>query len=289
MQMAPHILLTQRCPERQRGRNLSRCRALKARLDRLYERYNRREFVHPDPLEFLYGYSELPDREVVALLASSLAYGRVAQILRSASWVLGRMGPEPHGFLTRSSEQSLQRTFADFRHRFTTGEHLIGLLIGIKRALGRHGSLGSCFAAGFDPRHHTLLPAVTAFVDALSLENGCGQFRLLPSPRKGSACKRVNLFLRWMVRQDAVDPGGWSGVPPTRLIIPLDTHMHRICLKLGLTRRKQANLRTALEVTAAFRTIAPDDPVRYDFSLTRLGIRRGLRSSNILGAFVSPE
>jgi uncharacterized protein (TIGR02757 family) len=96
----------------------------------------------------------------------------------------------------------------------------------------------------------------------------------VPSPVGGSACKRLNLFLRWMVRQDGVDPGGWDNVPQSKLIVPVDTHMHRICLRLGLTTRKQANMATALEITEGFRALAPDDPVRYDFSLTRLGIRR---------------
>ena len=99
---------------------------------------------------------------------------------------------------------------------------------------------------------------------------------LLPSPVAGSACKRLNLFLRWMVRRDEVDPGGWDHVPPSKLIVPLDIHMHRISLQLGLTGRKQANLKAACEITNAFRAIEPDDPVRYDFSLTRLGIRDDL-------------
>ena len=97
---------------------------------------------------------------------------------------------------------------------------------------------------------------------------------LLPSPSAGSACKRLNLFLRWMVRQDNVDPGGWDSVSPAKLIIPLDTHMHRIGRRLGLTPRRQADLRTAIEITEGFRGICPSDPVRYDFALTRLGIRR---------------
>jgi uncharacterized protein (TIGR02757 family) len=97
---------------------------------------------------------------------------------------------------------------------------------------------------------------------------------LVPLPERGSACKRLHLFLRWMVRQDRVDPGGWSDVPAAKLVAPLDIHMHRISCHLGLTRRKQADARAALEVTRAFRQISPNDPVRYDFALSRLGIRR---------------
>ena len=95
-----------------------------------------------------------------------------------------------------------------------------------------------------------------------------------PSPERGSACKRINLFLRWMVRKDRVDPGGWDKVPRSMLIIPLDTHMYHICTGLNMTCRKSADMTTAVEITEAFRKIAPEDPVRYDFSLTRLGIRK---------------
>ncbi|MBW2545477.1 MAG: TIGR02757 family protein, partial [Deltaproteobacteria bacterium] len=104
----------------------------------------------------------------------------------------------------------------------------------------------------------------------------------VPLPAKGSACKRLNLFLRWMVRRDDVDPGGWDDIPPSKLVIPLDTHMHRICLAFGFTKRKQADMKTALEITDSFRAIVPDDPVRYDFALTRLGIRKDAAPASLL-------
>ena len=105
---------------------------------------------------------------------------------------------------------------------------------------------------------------------------------LLPCPEKGSACKRFHLFLRWMVRNDAVDPGGWDGISASKLIVPLDVHMHRICMRLGLTSRAQADLKTALEVTGRFRAIVPEDPVRYDFALTRIGIRNDIDLAEIM-------
>ncbi|MCD6487215.1 MAG: TIGR02757 family protein, partial [Syntrophobacterales bacterium] len=108
---------------------------------------------------------------------------------------------------------------------------------------------------------------------------------LLPSPAKGSACKRLNLFLRWMVRHDDVDPGGWDDISSSKLIIPLDTHMHRICLALGITKRKQADMKTALEITRSFQVMAPHDPVRYDFALTRLGIRKDTDITSFLYKF----
>jgi uncharacterized protein (TIGR02757 family) len=224
-------------------------------------------------LEFLYTYKDRRDREIVGLVASSLAYGRVAQILRSVSIVLGHMQPTPSLFLEEASRDSLRRVFAQFKHRFTTGCEISELLCGVKGILERYGSLNVCFTAGLNEGDDTIIPALSSFVRELTLGSGNRYNSLLPSPVGGSACKRLNLFLRWMVRQDSVDPGGWEHVPRSKLIVPLDTHMHRICRALKLTSRRQADIRTALEITAAFRTIAPDDPVRYDFALTRLGIR----------------
>ena len=116
-----------------------------------------------------------------------------------------------------------------------------------------------------------------AFVKRLNAFTSGKRKHVLACPDKGSACKRLNLFLRWMVREDNVDPGGWNQVPASMLIIPLDTHMHRIGHSFQLTSRKQADMRTALEITKAFREMSPQDPVRYDFSLTRLGIRNDMR------------
>jgi len=251
-------------------------------LENLYGRYNRREFVRPDPLQFLYDYDDPCDREIVGLIASSLAYGRVAQILRSVSDLLERMGRSPYSFLRRASHKSLRRTFADFRHRFTTGSEICSMLVGVRRVIARYGSLSACFASGLGDSGDTILPALSAFVKELTFGTNEHSNFLLPSPAKGSACKRLNLFLRWMVRQDAVDPGGWDNVPACKLIVPLDTHMYRISLALGLTKRRQANMRTALQITSAFKEIAPEDPVRYDFALTRFGIRSDLGPSDLL-------
>jgi uncharacterized protein (TIGR02757 family) len=244
------------------------------RLEELFSLYHRRELVHPDPLEFLYDYRGLRDREVVGLIAASLAYGRVAQILKSVSSVLERMDPSPSAFLLNSSLESLLSTFTNFKHRFTTGQDLAALLWGAKCLIEQYESLYACFTACFNDSDDSVLPALSAFVKKFNLSSPTnGKFSLMPSPDRGSACKRLNLFLRWMVRRDEVDPGVWSSVPASKLIVPLDTHMHRICFFLNLTKRKQADLRTALDITHAFRRIAPEDPVRYDFALTRLGIR----------------
>ena len=245
----------------------------KSRLERLYVLYNSREWVHPDPLEFLYKYTDFNDREVAGLIASSLAYGRVTQILKSVSCVLEKMGPSPQSFLLSSTPSSLRRIFSNFKHRFTTGEDLALMLIGAKSVIARFGSLYNCFLSGFKDDDETALTGLSFLVNELKIALNGKSNSLLPSPEMGSACKRWNLFLRWMVREDRVDPGGWDEVSPAKLVIPLDTHMYRICRLLKLTRRKNMDMRTALEITCAFRAIEPKDPVRYDFVLTRLGIR----------------
>ena len=242
-------------------------------LDGLYARYNRRETAGPDPVLFLYRYEDVRDREMAGFIASALAYGRVAQIMKNVALILDRMGRHPAHFLARSSRKKLHRVCAGFKHRFTTGEELAETLCGVNRAARRWGSLEACFLDGLNDGDETVLPALSPFVRELACGANARASTLLADPSAGSACKRLNLFLRWMVRNDAVDPGGWHNVSPSKLIVPLDTHMHRIGRALGFTTRRQADMRTALEITAAFRKIAPNDPVRYDFSLTRLGIR----------------
>ena len=257
----------------------------KAQLDQLYALYNSRKWVHPDPLEYLYYYADLKDREVVGLIASSLAYGRVSQILKSVSTVLNKMGPSPYRLLDTATPASLRKTFGDFKHRFTSGEELVMMLMGAKRIRKRYGSLYACFLSGSNREDETIMPGLSFMVRELRAPFNGRSNSLVPVPERGSACKRLNLFLRWMVREDGVDPGGWRKVSPTKLIVPLDTHMHRICRLLKLTSRKQADMRTAIEVTRAFRKIEPEDPVRYDFALTRLGIRKdaGLCKLNEIG------
>lgn len=257
----------------------------KKALEDLYKRYNRREFVHPDPLEFLYNYDTAADREIVGLIASSLAYGRVAQILKSASSALDKLTPSPRAYIEKTPPAKMDRDFRDFKHRFTTGEELSGMLRGIKTALQKHGTLESCFLS-FMTEGGGAQAALKGFVGSVNMRDcGCACGSLLPDPERGSACKRLNLYLRWMSRNDDVDPGGWDGVDPSQLIIPLDTHMHRIGTALGFTSRKQADIRTAIEITDAFRTISPNDPVRYDFCLTRLGIRSDTSLDDFLAKY----
>ncbi|MDP6047328.1 MAG: TIGR02757 family protein [Phycisphaerae bacterium] len=245
-------------------------------LDDLYRDINHRRYVHPDPLEFLYPYRDPADREIVALVASSMAYGRVAQILQSVSEALERIGPSPAEYLAESTPAKIRRTMRGFKHRFNTGDHVAAMLIGTRNVIKKHGSLGDCFACGVSDGDSTVLDALIAFVGEITDAAGADCGHLLPDPARGSACKRLCLMLRWLVRKDRVDPGGWNAISASKLLIPLDTHMHKIAFGLGATKRKAADMRTVVEVTEAFRKVAPEDPVRYDFSLTRLGIRNDM-------------
>ena len=242
-------------------------------LDELYHKYNHREYISPDPLEFVWLYDDPLEREIVGLIASALAYGRVAQIKKSVSGVLEKMGPSPRAFIEDASGDLLLQVFEGFKHRFTTAFELADFILGIRQVIFLHGSLERCFTSLLESTHDSTIHALGGFVQELRTHFPDGYNSLLPHPEKKSACKRLHLFLRWMVRHDNVDPGVWDGVSPSLLIVPLDTHMYSICSGLNMTCRAAADIKTAEEITARFRDIIPGDPVKYDFSMTRLGIR----------------
>lgn len=233
--------------------------------------------------------------EIAALLAAELAYGRVQQIQKSLTDLLGRMGDSPVKFVLNFDEQKRAK-LKDFRHRFTTGDDISDLLTLLKKVLNRYGMLQKFFAQGYNPSDENIIgfppggvpPALSKFCDSLldmhaKTHNDCvprGLSYLLPRPAAGSACKRLNLFLRWMVRNDDVDAGLWrvparrgpKSIDKAKLIVPMDVHMSRICKILRFYSRKNISLRTAVEVTESFARIEPSDPVKYDFVLCRIGM-----------------
>ena len=251
----------------------------KAVLNRLYARYNHRSFVPPDPLQFVYRYSHPRDMEIAGFLAAALAYGRVRQIERSLLQLFDRIDDAPYEFTARFNGRARTR-LRGFKHRFTTGDDIADLLALFRRVLDEHGSLESFFAAGCRPEDSTVLPALSRFCDVLSRRHagrrngrtGAGLDYLLASPSRGSAGKRLHLFLRWMVRRDEVDPGVWACVDKAQLIVPVDVHMGRLCRILGFHDNKAASLSTAVRITMSFGIIEPRDPAKYDFALSRVGI-----------------
>jgi uncharacterized protein (TIGR02757 family) len=257
-------------------------------LEELYFEFNRREYVSPDPLEFLYLYDDLADREVVGLIASSLAYGRVASILASVRRVLDILGKNPADMLAGVDEALLMSRFDGFKHRFNDGAEMAKFLAGIGAALREYGSLENLFCSRLQPGggRASILEAMSGFAETILRGGGMVQSQLMPLASKGSACKRLSLFIRWMAREDDVDPGGWSGVTPCDIIVPLDTHMFKIATALGFVKRRAANGIAAVEATEGFGSLCPLDPVRYDFALTRFGIRTGMSVDELLAKFV---
>ena len=247
-------------------------------LDKLYRRYNRREMIRSDPLRFVYQYSKPADMEIAAFLASALAYGRVAQIERSLTDLFKRMGNSPFDFVVHFDRKK-RRLFKDFRHRFTSGQDISDLLTLFQVVLDRYGSIENCFVSDYSTGDKHLIPASSKFCQRLLNihSNRNGQIRrglkfLLANPADGSACKRLNLFLRWMIRHDAVDTGLWTSIEPARLLVPVDVHMGRLCKILNFYSQKALSLSAAVAITESFAKIEPADPAKYDFALSRIGI-----------------
>ncbi len=252
---------------------------LKQKLDCIYAKYNKREYVDPDPLLFLYNYPEKKNREIAGLIAACCAYGRVEMIIKTVDLILNKLVPSPFDYLTQRSKKDIADDFKGFQYRFAKDFHLINLLWGIRKTIDDFDSLENCFYSGWSQKDETILPGLVCLNEQIVKNGTAGH--LLADPEKKSACKRSNLFLRWMVRRDRVDPGGWDKINPSQLIVPLDTHMYKIGVMLGFTKRKTKDMQTALEITRGFKTVLSDDPVKYDFCLTRFGIRKELEIESL--------
>jgi len=253
---------------------------LKGILDNLYRTYDFRERLLHDPVRFPHRYREKMDIEVAGFIASVLAYGRVDLFSAVIDRVLEPMGESPAGFVASFDPGRDARRFDGVRYRFNSTEDIVCLIYVLSAMLGKWGSLEAAFLDSYDGRD--VSSAVSAVVDyALSLDktpvygqgvNPPGFRQFFPSPERGSACKRMNLFLRWMVRRGDTDFGIWRGVPRSRLVIPLDTHIARIGRCLGLTGRRSSDWKTAVEITESLKEFDPEDPLKYDFALCHQGI-----------------
>jgi uncharacterized protein (TIGR02757 family) len=247
---------------------------LHARLDALVATFDI-STIEPDPLQLVYRYTHPYDQEVAALIAAAFAYGRADIVVRNAGTVLDAMGASPHAYLMTFNRDEALTRFAGFSHRFHKTADLIALLDRLAVVVQRHCSLGALFRECYDDQDDDIGPSLARFVDAIltTQHSAPSTLRyLLTSPNDGSACKRMNLFLRWMVRRTPPDLGIWDFVDPAKLVVPLDTHVHRITTFLGLNKRKSPDWKCARQVTDRLARFDPSDPVRYDFAICRLGI-----------------
>ncbi len=273
--------------------------AVRRFCDRAYRRYHRLQYLSPDPLEVVRRYPAVTDREVVGLIASSLALGRVDGIVRSVREVAARLGvagPHPAEFVAEATDGDLRTCCKGFRYRFFDAEQLHGLLAGLRGVLHDHGTVEACFqrgvsAANLQDPADGVVAGLAGLVGAVvaGSDGRLSRSILLPRLERESACKRLMLYLRWMVRSDEIDPGGWSAVDPAALLMPVDTHLLRVARALGLTSRSQPSLGVSLEITRAMRAVDPVDPVRFDFCLTRPGIHPLIDEVQWLACGVSRE
>jgi len=243
-------------------------------LDENFKRYHHPKWIGTDPIKFVHAFSEPRDQEIVGLIAASLAYGNVTTINASVQRVLHPMNQAPYSFLMDTQDPALFKIYKGFRHRWTGERAIIALIAGMRRVIKEHGSLGEAFILHDDGDPDITKP-LARWVRLLKSGHERQSKDLLSDPERNSACKRLHLYLRWMVRKDGIDLGCWRGVTPNRLLIPLDTHVYRFARACRFTDRKGADRKTTEEITGVFRVIAPDDPVKYDFSLTRPGIIDG--------------
>ena len=246
---------------------------LRQRLDQLVATFDV-STITPDPLELVLRYRDPLDQEIAGLLAAAFAYGRADIVVVNIGRVLDAMTPSPSEYLVKFKRKDAERRFAAFTHRFQKMPELVALLECIATAVQTHGSLGALFRKCYVDKDEDIGPTLARFVEALvpAQPRNRATAYLLTSPNDGSACKRMNLYLRWMVRRTSPDVGLWTFVDPAKLVMPLDTHIHRITTFLGLGRRKSADWKAARAITDRLAKFDPADPVRYDFALCRLGI-----------------
>lgn len=245
---------------------------LKTLLDVLYRKYNHEQFIPPDPLQFVYHYKNKSDMEIAGFLSAMFAYGAVEQIQKFLTNLFGKMGSHPGEFINNFSAKD-KKLFAQLKYRFNTPDDIITLLQSLKKILNTFGSLENLFMQVYNPSDSNIIPAAAKFINTLNCSHISPGLKFLVSdPANGGTCKRLFLFLRWMVRSDEVDAGLWKKVDKAKLIVPVDVHMGRLSKIIGLHNKKTYNLKTAIEITNGFASISPDDPVKYDFALCRIGI-----------------
>lgn len=251
---------------------------LKDILDYHYEYFGKAR-ISPDPLEFLHRYGSYTDIEAVGLISSVFAYGNVRQIIATLERITQRLSPSPGEFLKGSFEEN---RFSGLRHRFYSSDDITLFFLVLSEVYSRYGSLKELFLKSYCPDEKNLKSGISGFVQELLTiaEKLSGRgltpgFRFMfPDPFQGSACKRMNLFLRWMVRRDELDFGLWSEIPASKLVIPVDTHIARISRELSLTKRKNVSWAMAEEITERLKEFDPLDPVKYDFAICHIGMRK---------------
>lgn len=254
---------------------------LKQTLDRFYKTYNFKDRVFHDPIEFPHRYRQHQDIETSGFIASCFAYGRVDLFKPIIGKILSSMGESPYDFILNFDLKKHEKLFVGIKYRFNNTSDIVALLYVIHKVVKKYGSIEACFKSFYNKRDDNIGSALSGLIsymleqtDKPTSLQAKGFLHFFPSPQKGSACKRMNLFLRWMIRDRDIDFGIWKNIPKNKLVIPLDTHVARVSRCLGFTNRSSQDWKTAVEITEALKQFDLDDPLKYDFALCHNGISK---------------
>ena len=245
-------------------------------LEQLYQQFDHGPSV-ADPVHLVRRYRDPADQEIVGFCAAALAFGRVASVLASIEALLRVAGASPSAFVRSFDPSCHGPILRPLRHRWTSGNDLVALFTILRRIIDAAGSIEEFFLRGYRSEADDVGNALDSFsgraLDLVDISRAPGVRYFFPKPAGGSACKRLNLYLRWMVRRDRIDLGVWQRVATSKLVVPLDTHVIRVGQCLRLTYYRSPGWPMAREITATLRRLDPDDPVKYDFSLCHLGMQ----------------
>lgn len=255
---------------------------IKQKLNFHYKAFDKSQ-ISPDPLQFLHLFNDEKDIEAIGFIASVFAYGNVKQIINTLDKILIVANANPYYFILNLNKKHNQIKLKGLKHRFYTGDDILNLFSSLHTLYKSEGTLKNIFLKNYNPGDKNIKEGLSGFskrfIDEIkknskSKKVSQGVRFMFPLPELGSACKRMNLFLRWMIRKDDLDFGLWSEISPDKLIIPVDTHIARICKKLKLTNYKNVSWKMAEEITENLKKFDPVDPVKYDFAICHIGMRK---------------
>jgi len=253
---------------------------LKQKLEYHYRVFDRTK-LEPDPLQFLHMFDNERDIELIGLLASIFAYGNVKQIENTLNKLVLILNGEPYTFIKNFSNKKDAIKLKGIKHRFYSENDILQLFIVLGKEIEKHKSIKNIFLNGYNISDNNVKNGISNFsnhfLDSFNRSFGGisnGIKFMFPLPEKGSACKRMNLFLRWMVRKDELDFGLWNEISTSKLVMPVDTHIARISKSLKLTKRKNVSWQMAVEITQNLKKYDAKDPIKYDFAICHIGIRK---------------
>lgn len=256
--------------------------AIREFLQRKTEEFNCPEFIPEDPISVPHLFTRKEDREIAGFLVATIAWGQRPTIVKNGMRIMDLMSHSPYEFVMNSGPKDLARV-ASFVHRTFNGKDLVTFIRCLKNIYAKHGGLESVFTHTLK-KENKMMDAISAFRQTFfSVKHESRTEKHVSDPAKNSSAKRINMFLRWMVRKDSkgVDFGIWKKIPPAALMIPLDVHVGNVARELKLLHRKQDDRKSVEELTKMLRQFDPIDPVKYDFALFSLGIKKGLTTSCI--------